>query len=45
MVPAPCALSAVMHCLIGSVLAAMWNRSENQSEVKKSLEELESEAS
>ena len=45
MVPAPCALSAVMHCLIGSVLAAMWNRSGNQSEVKKSLEELESEAS
>ncbi len=29
MVPAPCALSAVMHCLIGSALAAMWNRSSN----------------
>jgi len=29
MVPAPCALSAVMHCLIGSVLAAMWNQSSN----------------
>ena len=44
MVPAPCALSAVMHCLIGSVLAALWNRSGNQSQEKK-LEELESEAS
>ena len=29
MVPAPCALSAVMHCLIGSALAAIWNRSSN----------------
>jgi BASS family bile acid:Na+ symporter len=45
MVPAPCALSAVMHCLLGSVLAAVWNRSGNQSKVKKSLAELESEAS
>lgn len=26
MVPAPCALSAVMHCIIGSALAAVWNR-------------------
>ena len=26
MVPAPCALSAVMHCIIGSILAAVWNR-------------------
>ena len=25
MVPAPCALSAVMHCIIGSALAAIWN--------------------
>ena len=24
MVPAPCALSAVMHCIIGSLLAAFW---------------------
>ena len=35
MVPAPCALSAVMHCLIGSVLAAIWNRSSNQYAEKK----------
>jgi hypothetical protein len=34
-----------MHCLLGSVLAAVWNRSGNQSKVKKSLAELESEAS
>ena len=27
MVPAPCALSAVMHCLIGSFLAIRWRRS------------------
>lgn len=26
MVPAPCALSAVMHCLIGSFLAIRWRR-------------------
>ena len=26
MVPAPCALSAVIHCLIGSFLATWWNR-------------------
>ncbi|MBT3540902.1 MAG: bile acid:sodium symporter family protein [Opitutae bacterium] len=26
MVPAPCALSAVIHCLIGSVLATWWSR-------------------
>jgi bile acid:Na+ symporter, BASS family len=26
MVPAPCALSAVIHCLIGSFLASWWNR-------------------
>lgn len=26
MVPAPCALSAVIHCVIGSFLAAWWNR-------------------
>jgi BASS family bile acid:Na+ symporter len=29
MVPAPCALSAVMHCLIGSFLASWWNRKNN----------------
>lgn len=28
MVPAPCALSAVMHCIIGSILAAIWRKSE-----------------
>ena len=27
MVPAPCALSAVMHCLIGSFLAVRWRNS------------------
>jgi BASS family bile acid:Na+ symporter len=26
MVPAPCALSAVIHCLLGSFLASWWNR-------------------
>jgi BASS family bile acid:Na+ symporter len=26
MVPAPCALSAVVHCLIGSFVAVWWNR-------------------
>ncbi len=26
MVPAPCALSAVIHCLIGSFMATWWNR-------------------
>ena len=35
MVSAPCALSAVMHCLIGSVLAAIWNRSSNEYAEKK----------
>lgn len=28
MVPAPCALSAVMHCIMGSVLAAVWRKKE-----------------
>ena len=26
MIPAPCALSAILHCLIGSFLAAKWGR-------------------
>ena len=26
MVPAPCALSAILHCLLGSFLAALWSR-------------------
>ena len=30
MVPAPCALSAVMHCIIGSALAAIWNRGKSE---------------
>lgn len=32
MVPAPCALSAVMHCIIGSVLASVWNRENKVAE-------------
>ncbi|OUU25657.1 MAG: hypothetical protein CBC04_06350 [Verrucomicrobia bacterium TMED44] len=28
MVPAPCALSAVMHCIIGSLLASTWRKGE-----------------
>ena len=32
MVPAPCALSAVMHCLIGSFLAIRWRRSSGSDE-------------
>ena len=32
MVPAPCALSAVMHCIIGSVLASVWNREKKVAE-------------
>ena len=34
MVPAPCAMSAILHCLIGSVLASLWSRS-NRSLCKK----------
>lgn len=32
MVPAPCALSAVMHCIIGSILAAIWNRDKPEND-------------
>ena len=27
MAPAPCAMSAILHCLIGSLLASKWSRS------------------
>jgi BASS family bile acid:Na+ symporter len=30
MVPAPCALSAVIHCVIGSFLATWWNRKDKK---------------
>jgi len=30
MVPAPCALSAVIHCLIGSFMATWWNRKDKK---------------
>ena len=30
MVPAPCAMSAILHCLIGSLLASLWARSNDQ---------------
>ena len=33
MVPAPCALSAVMHCIIGSLLAAFWQYDKRVSKV------------
>lgn len=33
MVPAPCALSAVMHCIIGSLLAAFWQYGKRASKV------------
>ena len=33
MVPAPCALSAVMHCIIGSLLAAFWQYEKRASKV------------
>jgi BASS family bile acid:Na+ symporter len=31
MVPAPCALSAVMHCIIGSLLAGIWGRKQEKA--------------
>ena len=31
MVPAPCALSAILHCLIGSLLASRWSRTNDKS--------------
>ena len=31
MVPAPCALSAVIHCVIGSFLATWWNRKDKKN--------------
>ena len=31
MVPAPCALSAILHCLIGSLLASRWSRTNDMS--------------
>ena len=40
MVPAPCALSAVMHCIIGSLLAAIWKR--GKSVFEERLENKES---
>lgn len=30
MAPAPCALSAVVHCIIGSILAVFWSRKQKQ---------------
>ena len=31
--PAPCALSAVVHCIIGSILAVLWSRKQEQQTV------------
>ena len=33
MVPAPCALSAVMHCIVGSLLAAFWQFDKREARI------------
>jgi BASS family bile acid:Na+ symporter len=41
MVPAPCALSAILHCLIGSILASRWSRA-NETHLKDHVDSVRS---
>jgi BASS family bile acid:Na+ symporter len=41
MAPAPCAMSAILHCLIGSVLASFWSSLNEKNSVPGKIEERE----